>query len=220
MRMKIGIIGAGHIGGALTRRLRALGHDVSVANSRGPATLKPLVDETGARAVTVEEAARGKDVVIVTIPEKHIPDLPKDLFGPEDRDAVVVDTGNYYPQRDGKLEAIERGTTESRWVSQQIGRPVIKAFNTIYAKHLLEKGLPRGDAKRIALPVAGDDASAKATVMRLVDELGFDPVDAGSLDESWRQQPGSPVYGADFDAAGVKRALAEASPERPTGFRA
>src|SRR3954469_1137490 len=108
--MKIGIIGAGHIGGTLTRRLRALGHDVSVANSRGPATLKALADETGARAVTVEEAARGKEVVIVTIPEKHIPDLPKDLFGPENRDTAVVDTGNYYPPRDGKLAAIESGT--------------------------------------------------------------------------------------------------------------
>jgi hypothetical protein len=218
--MKIGIIGAGHIGGTLTRRLRALGHDVSVANSRGPATLQPLADETGARAVSVEEAGRGKDVVIVTIPEKNIPSLPKNLFGAGERDTVVVDTGNYYPQRDGKLSAIESGTTESRWVSQQIGRPVIKAFNNIYAKHLLEKGLSRGDAKRIALPVAGDDEKAKAIVMRLVDELGFDPVDAGSLDESWRQQPGTPVYGTDHDAAGVRRALVEASPERPAGFRA
>lgn len=218
--MKIGIIGAGHIGGTLTRRLRTLGHDVSVANSRGPATLKELANETGARAVSVEEAARGKDVVIVTIPEKNIPSLPKNLFGGGAGDTVVVDTGNYYPQRDGKIAAIESGTTESRWVSQQIGHPVIKTFNNIYAKHLMEKGLPRGDAKRIALPVAGDDEKAKAVVMRLVDELGFDPVDAGPLDQSWRQQPGSPVYAADYDAAGVKRALAQASPERPIGFRA
>jgi predicted dinucleotide-binding enzyme len=218
--MKIGIIGAGNIGGTLTRRLAALGQDVVVANSRGPATLKALADESGARAVTVEEAARGRDVVIVAIPEKNIPKLPKDLFGADNRDTVVIDTGNYYPQRDGKIAAIEGGTTESRWVSQQLGRPVIKAFNNIYAKHLMENGLPRGDAKRIALPVAGDDDKAKAVVMRLVDELGFDPVDAGSLDESWRQQPGSPVYGTDHDAAGVKRALATASPERPAGFRA
>jgi len=216
--MKIGIIGAGNIGGTLTRRLAALGHDVVVANSRGPATLKALADESGARAVTVEEAARGRDVVIVTIPEKAIPKLPKDLFGADNRDTVVVDTGNYYPRRDGRLAAIEAGTTESRWVSQQLGRPVIKAFNSIYAKHLMENGRPRGDAKRIALPVAGDDEKGKAVVMRLVDELGFDPVDAGSLDESWRQQPGSPVYGSDHDAEGVKRALAAASPERPTGF--
>jgi predicted dinucleotide-binding enzyme len=218
--MNIGIIGAGHIGGTLTRRLRALGHDVSVANSRGPATLKSLADETGAHAVKVIDAARGKDVVIVTIPEKSIPALPKDLFTGAERGTTVVDTGNYYPQRDGRIAAIEDGITESRWVSQQLGRPVIKSFNNIYAKHLMENGRPRGDPKRIALPVAGDDDGQKAVVMRLVDELGFDPVDAGSLDESWRQQPGTPVYGTDHDAAGVKRALAEASPERPSGFRA
>lgn len=217
--MKIGIIGAGNIGGTLTRRLRALGHEVSVANSRGPATLKSLADETGARAVTVEEAAHGKELVIVTIPEKNIPKLPKGLLAGE-RDTVVVDTGNYYPQRDGKLATIESGTTESRWVSQQLGHPVIKAFNNIHSQHLLEKGLPRGEANRIALPVAGDDEKAKAVVMRLVDELGFDPVDAGPLDQSWRQQPGTPVYGADHDAAGAKRALAQASPERPATFRA
>ena len=218
--MRIGIIGAGHIGGTLTRRLRTLGHDVSVANSRGPETLSTLAEESGAHAVTVTEAAHGQDLVIVTIPEKSIPKLPKGLFGPAERDTVVVDTGNYYPQRDGRIAAIEDGTTESRWVSQQIGHPVIKAFNNIHARHLMDNGRPRGTAGRIALPVAGDDAKAKATVMHLVDELGFDPVDAGTLDESWRQQPGSPVYGTDHDAAGVKRALAEASPERPAGFRA
>lgn len=218
--MNIGIIGAGHIGGTLTRRLRALGHAVSVANSRGPATLKTLADETGAHAVTVSEAAKGKDIVIVTIPEKNIPALPKGLFGPAERDTVVVDTGNYYPKRDGRIAAIEDGTTESRWVSQQLGHPVIKTFNNIHAQHLLENGRPRGAANRIALPVAGDDAKAKAVVMKLVDELGFDPVDAGSLDESWRQQPGTPVYAADLDSAGVKRALADAPRERPASFRA
>ncbi|HWJ20962.1 MAG TPA: NAD(P)-binding domain-containing protein [Gemmatimonadaceae bacterium] len=219
--MKIGIIGAGHIGGALTRRLRALGHDVSVANSRGPQTLAGLAKETGAHAVTVSEAARDRDVVVVTIPEKNVPQLPKDLFaGATDR-TVVVDTGNYYPrQRDGRIAEIEQGMTESRWVSRQLGRPVVKAFNNIYAKHLLEHGRPAGDPRRIALPVAGDDPAAKQVVLKLLDELGFDGVDAGTLDESWRQQPGTPVYARDFDAAGVRRALAEASPERPDDFRA
>ena len=111
-------------------------------------------------------------------------------------------------QRDGRIEGIESGLPESRWVEQQLGRPVIKAFNNIYARHLLELGKPAGAAKRIALPVAGDDAAAKTVVLRLVDELGFDAVDAGGLDESWRQQPGTPVYTKDFDAAGVKRARA------------
>jgi predicted dinucleotide-binding enzyme len=218
--MKIGIIGAGHIGGTLTRRFRALGHDVSVANSRGPDTLSDLAAETGAKAVTVTEAARGKDVVIVTIPEKNVPDLPKDLFKAADVGTVIVDTGNYYPQRDGRIDAIEAGTTESRWVAQQLGRPVVKAFNNIYARHLLERGRPAGTPGRIALPVAGDDAAAKQVVLHLIDELGFEGVDAGSLDESWRQQPGTPVYGTDLDAEGVRRALAEASRERPAEFRA
>ena len=218
--MKIGIIGAGHIGGTLTRRFAELGHDVSVANSRGPHTLADLASKSGAHAVTVKDAVRDKDVVIVTIPEKRIPDLPAGLFDAANESTVVVDTGNYYPQRDGRIDAIEAGTPESRWVSEQLGRPVVKAFNNIVARHLLENGRPAGDAHRIALPVAGDDPGAKKVVLRLVDELGFDGVDAGSLDESWKQQPGTPVYAADLDAAGVRRALAEAQRERPAGFRA
>jgi hypothetical protein len=109
---------------------------------------------------------------------------------------------------------------ESRWVEQQLGRPVIKAFNNIYAKHLLELGRPAGSPGRIALPVAGDDAKAKGVVLRLIDELGFDAVDAGGLDGSWRQQPGTPVYTADLDREGVRRALDAASPTRTPDWRA
>ncbi len=219
--MRIGIIGAGNIGGALVRRLQALGHQVSVANSRGPESLADLAAETGAKAVTTAEAAKAGEVVVVTIPMKKIENLPADLFAGVPESVVVVDTNNYYPrQRDGRIDGIEAGMVESRWVAQQLRRPVIKAFNNIYAKHLLENGKPKGTPGRIALPVAGDEASAKTAVMRLVDELGFDPVDAGGLDESWRQQPGSPVYTKDFDAAGVKKALAEASPERTPDWRA
>jgi 8-hydroxy-5-deazaflavin:NADPH oxidoreductase len=218
--MRIGIIGAGHIGGTLARRLADLGHEVSIANSRGPETLAALAKETGAKPVTVEEAARAGDVVIVTIPEKAVPRLPAGLFDGVPDDVVVVDTGNYYPQRDGRIDAIEQGTTESRWVSERLGRPVVKAFNNIYARNLLERGKPRGASGRIALPVAGDDPRAKEVVIRLLDELGFEGVNAGSLDESWRQQPGSPVYTTDLDAQGVRRALGEAKQERPAGFRA
>ena len=218
--MKIGIIGAGNIGGNLTRRFTQLGHEVYVANSRGPETLADLARETGAKAVTPKEAARQGEVVIVTIPEKNISKLPRDLFADTSPNAVIVDTGNYYPQRDGRLVDIESGTTESRWVSQQIGRPVVKAFNNIYAKHLLDRGKPRGAPDRIALPVAGDDRRAKDVVIKLLDEMGFDGVDAGGLDDSWKQQPGTPVYAADFNAEGVRRALSQASPERPAGFRA
>lgn len=219
--MNIGIIGSGQIGGTLTRRFTALGHQVSVANSRGPETLADLARETGAKAVTVRDAARAGDVVIVTIPEGRIPKLPKDLFVGVPGNVVVVDTGNYYPQqRDGRIAGIEEGMTESQWVASQLGRPVVKVFNNIYARHLLERGRPKGTPGRIALPVAGDDQRAKEIVMRLVDELGFDPVDAGGLDKSWQQQPGTPVYASDHDAAGVKRALSEASPERGREWRA
>lgn len=219
--MKVGVIGAGNIGGTLAGRLCALGHEVSVANSRGPDTLRELAGETGAQPVSAREAARDKDVVVVTIPEKAIPELPDDLFAGARADTVVVDTGNYYPrQRDGRIDAIEQSLPESRWVERQLGRPVIKAFNNIYARHLLELGRPAGDADRIALPVAGDDERAKAVVLGLVDELGFDPVDAGGLGESWRQQPGTPVYTTDLDADGVRRALADASPQRTLAFRA
>lgn len=219
--MKIGIIGAGQIGSALTRRLTQLGHEVFVANSRGPESLTGLAKETRAKPVTTGEAARSGEVVIVTIPEGKVRDLPRDLFaGVPDR-VVVVDTGNYYPrQRDGRIDEIENGITESRWVANQLGRPVIKAFNNIYAQHLLQLGRPTGSSGRIALPIAGDDERAKNIVMWLVNELGFDAVDAGGLDESWRQQPGTPVYAADLDAKGVRRALAAAKPERPTQFRA
>jgi 8-hydroxy-5-deazaflavin:NADPH oxidoreductase len=219
--MKIGIIGAGQIGGTLTRRLAALGNDVFVANSRGPQTLAELTRETGAKAVSPKEAARSGEVVVVTIPEGHVPDLPKDLFAGVPDDVVVVDTGNYYPQqRDGRIAEIEAGLPESRWVERQIGRPVVKAFNNIYARHLLELGRPKGAATRIALPIAGDDPHAKEVIMLLVEQLGFDPVDAGGLDESWRQQPGTPVYTSDLNADGVRRALAQASSKRPPQFQA
>jgi len=218
--MRIGIIGAGHIGGTLTRRLRTLGHDVVVANSRGPETLAALATETGARAVTTSEAPRGRDLVIITIPLKAIPHLPKDLFAGVSAATIVVDTGNYYPRRDGRIDAIETGTTESRWVARQLGRPVVKAFNTIHAARLLELGRPAGQPGRIGIPVAGDEPAAKAVVLKLVEDLGFDAVDAGGLDDSWRQQPGTPAYGANLDGPGVRLALAEAPRERPAQFRA
>jgi predicted dinucleotide-binding enzyme len=218
--MKIGIIGAGSIGGTLARRFKALGHDVVIANSRGPESLADFAAQTGIRAVTAAEAAHSGDVVIVTIQEARVSELPSGLFDGVPASVVVVDTGNYYPrERDGRIEGIENGLTESEWVAQQIGRPVIKAFNNIYFKHLLESGKPRGAAGRIALPVAGDGAAAKAVVLGLIEELGFDAIDAGPLKESWRQQPDTPVYGTDLDAAGVRKALADADPVRQPKWR-
>ncbi|MFB8028426.1 NADPH-dependent F420 reductase [Streptomyces sp. NPDC056465] len=218
--MKIGIIGAGNIGGNLTRRLAALGHDVSVANSRGPETLEALAEETGATAVTSVEAARGARVVVVTVPLGKVPDLPPGFLDGAAEDVAVIDTGNYYPQRDGRIAAIEDGLTESGWTEQQIGHPVIKAFNGTYAQDILDKGLPEGTPGRQALPVAGDDEAAKQVVRDLIHALGFDTVDAGGIDESWRQQPGTPVYGNRGDADSIAKALGDASPERTAEWRA
>ncbi|MEU4875604.1 NAD(P)-binding domain-containing protein [Streptomyces sp. NPDC021608] len=219
--MKIGIIGAGNIGGNLTRRLTALGHDVAVANSRGPQTLTDLAKETGATPVTVGEAARDAEIVVVTVPLKAVPDLPSGLLDGAADGVVVIDTNNYYPQqRDGRIAAIEDdGLTESRWVEGRLGHPVIKAFNGTYAQDLLDRPRPAGDPERIALPVAGDDATAKATVRALIDQLGFDTVDAGGIDDSWRQQPDTPVYGLRAGVEAVTEALAQASPQRPEAFR-
>ena len=161
-------------------------------------------------AVTAAEAARHGEIVIVTIPQRAVADLPKDLFAGVPADVVVIDTGNYYPSRDGSIPAIDEGQPESAWVAGHLGRPVIKAFNNIYFQSLLEKGMPKGTAGRIALPVAGDPPDARAKVLRLVDELGFDPVDAGSIEESWRQQPGTPCYTKDLEAPRLKEALAAA----------
>jgi predicted dinucleotide-binding enzyme len=219
--MKIGIIGAGNIGGNLTRRLTHLGHQVRVANSRGPETLSELTSSTGAIATNVNEVAIDADVVIVTIPEKNVPNLPTGFLDGAPANVVVIDTGNYYPQqRDGRIAEIEEGMTESRWVSTQIGFRVVKAFNGLYAANIIERARPEGDPDRIALPVAGDDPAAKKVVMDLINELGFDAVDAGSIDDSWRQEPGSPVYGATNDANGVRLALASAHHARSVEWRA
>lgn len=217
--MKIGIIGAGYIGGTLARKLTALGHDVKIANSRGPETLQELATETGAQAVTASEAAQGGEIVIVTIPQQAIASLPNDLFAGVSDDTVVIDTGNYYPTRDGRIEAIDNGQTDSAWVAGHLGRPVVKAFNSIYWNSLLEKGQPAGTPGRVALSAAGDQPEARAKVLDLIDQLGFDPVDAGALEDSWRQQPGTPCYCADLDAPHLKEALAAAEQDRLPEYR-
>lgn len=219
--MKIGIIGAGNIGGVLAKRFTELGHEVEIANSRGPDTLGEVAERTGAKPVEVTDAPLGKEVCVVTIPMVRVPDLPGGLFDDVPADQAVVDTCNYYPrQRDGAIGALEQGTIESVWVSEQIGRPVVKAFNNIYFTSLDEGGKPSDAEDRIALPVAGDDEAAKDVVIALIDALGFDTVDVGSLEDSWRQQPGTPVYTADDDSAGVREALDAAQRERPQEFSA
>jgi predicted dinucleotide-binding enzyme len=217
--MTIGIIGAGMIGGTLARRLAGLGHDVAIANSRGPESLAELTAETGVRAVTAREAARAGSIVIVTIPQHAVQDLPGDLFAGVPASVVVVDTGNYYPSRDGRIAAIDQGQPESAWVAERLGRPVVKAFNNIGFASLLEKGRPKGAPGRIAIPVAGDPPDARATVLELVEALGFDAVDAGDLAGSWRQQPGTPCYAQDQDADRLKEALTSAEHDRIAQYR-
>jgi predicted dinucleotide-binding enzyme len=217
--MRIGVIGAGSMGGILARHLATLGHQVSIANSRGSESLTALAAEIGATPVSVVDAAKAGDMVILAIPTLAVPDLPRALFANRPS-TVVVDIGNYHPElRDGRIEAIDRGMLDSQWVAQQIGHPVIKAFNNIFAKSLLEKGAPKGTKGRIALPVAGDSSTAKAAVLRLVDDLGFDPVDGGDLDNSWRQQPGTPAYCQDLDAAALQRGLSQADRSRTAEYR-
>lgn len=226
--MRIGIIGAGHIGGTLVRKLTGLGHEVAVANSRGPETLHSLAEETGAKASTIQEAVRGSQIVVITIPEGRVRNLPKDLFTGASDNLVIVDTGNYYPngnshygrEPDGLIKEIEAGMTESRWVETQLGRPVVKAFNTIFADDLMHRGRPKGDPTRAALPVAGDHEAAKAIVIAMIDELGFDAVDTGGLDESWRQQPDTPVYVKNLSVEELQQGLAQASPDRKPEWRA
>jgi predicted dinucleotide-binding enzyme len=219
--MRIGIIGAGSMGGILARHLAKRGHRVAIANSRGPESVTAMAAEIDATPVSVVDAANGGEIIIIAIPTKAVADLPRALFANVPGSVVVIDIGNYHPElRDGRIDAIDRGMLDSQWVAQEIGRPVIKAFNNILAESLLEKGAPRGTKGRIALSVAGDSLDAKAVALRLVDDLGFDPVDGGDLDESWRQQPGTPAYCQDLEAAALRRALAEADRSRIAEYRA
>ncbi|MEO5955785.1 MAG: NADPH-dependent F420 reductase [Nitrospiraceae bacterium] len=219
--MRIGVIGAGSMGEILARHLAKLGHQVSIANSRGPESLIALAAEIGATPVSVVDAAKVGDIVILAIPTKAVADLPQSLFAHVSRNVVIIDIGNYHPElRDGRIDAIDRGMLDSQWVAQQIGHPVIKAFNNIFSKSLLEKGVPKGTKGRIALSVAGDSLDAKTAVLRLVDDLGFDPIDSGDLDDSWRQQPGTPAYCQDLEAAALRLALSQADRSRIAEYRA
>jgi predicted dinucleotide-binding enzyme len=192
-----GIIGAGYVGEALANRLVETGHEVKVANSRGRDSLGVFTQRTGAKAVDIGDVSSDVDVLVVAVPMARIGDLPKTVFQMLPQNAIVVDAGNYYPLRDGAITAIDDGLPESQWVSQQLGVTVTKAFNNIIASRLATGGRPEDDPHRIALPVAGDDPKARASIMALVERLGFNAFDAGPLSESWRQQPGQPGYCTD-----------------------
>ena len=157
-------------------------------------SLKDLAARTGAIPVSVEQVGQDVDMLFIVVPQKAIPELPKGLLNKARKDTIIIDVGNYYPFRDGRIDKLEHGLTESVWVERQIGRPVIKVLNTIPTKALVAAGRPAGSKDRVALPISGDNTKAKEIVAQLIDRIGFDSVDAGTIAESWRQQPGSPVY--------------------------
>ena len=192
--MNIGVIGTGQIGEVIIRKLRGAGYRVKMANARDPESLKDLAAKTGAIPVSIEEVVQDVDILFFALPQKAFPVLPKGLLNKARKETIVIDVGNYYPWRDGRIDEIESGLTESAWVEKQIGRPVVKVLNSIVYKALAEAGRPMGSRDRVALPISGDNPKAKEIVAQLLDRIGFDSVDAGTIAESWRQQPGSPVY--------------------------
>jgi predicted dinucleotide-binding enzyme len=211
----IGLIGAGHIGSQVARLAVRAGYDVVLSNSRGPDTLQDLVSELGprARAATPEQAAAAGDIVVVTIPLKNIGDVPvAPLAG-----KIVIDTNNYYPERDGHIRELDsEETTTAELLQRRLpDSKVVKAFNHIYAAALTTDGQPAGTPNRRALAIAGNDADAKRTVAQLIDQFGFDVVDIGPLSESWRIQRDTPGYGPRRSADELRRDLAAA--QRPPG---
>jgi predicted dinucleotide-binding enzyme len=207
--MQIGIVGTGHIGGTLAKLFVDAGHEVAVANSRGPETLGGLVEQlgAGARAVSAGEAMRFGEVVVVSVPFGRHRELPADGVAGK----VVVDTNNYYPQRDGRFEELDSDkTTSSELLQEHLpDARVVKAFNAIVWTRLRDNGRPAGDAERIGIPISGDDDEAKQTVAKLMDEIGFDAVDAGTLAEGGRKhQPGTSAYTEGLPTAELRSRLA------------
>jgi 8-hydroxy-5-deazaflavin:NADPH oxidoreductase len=212
----LGLIGAGRIGSQLARLGVGTGYDVVVSNSRGPETLLELVRELGprARAGTVGEAASGGDIVVVTIPLKHYRTVPVEPLAGK----VVIDTNNYYPQRDGRFPELDsESTTTSELLQTHLPESkVVKAFNHIYAAELTTHGEPKGTPNRRALAIFGNDTEAKQVVAQLIDKFGFDPIDGGPLSESWRIQRDTPGYGPRRNATELRRDLEAAERPRPS----
>lgn len=217
--MKITVIGAGAIGGNLARKLRLAGHDVQVADARGPEAVTAEVLETGARAVALDESAQGRDAIILAIPFGVQGQLAE-LIATAPAETVVIDTSNYYPHLNGRIEAVEDGgQVESVYTSELLGRPVVKAWNAALAETQRTRGVAAGAPGRIAIPVAGDSDDAKKVAMSLVDDTGFDPYDAGPLADSWRQQPMGPAYCTELTLDELPAALAAADRVKDTAVR-
>lgn len=211
--MKIGIIGAGVIGKGLARNFKAAGHEVTLADARGVASIQAIADAAGITAVEMEDVVKDVDVLVLSIPFGNIPDLAKNLEGKIGADVVIVETTNYWPNRDGIVEEVENGKVNSVWVQEQFGRPVVKAFSNIGAYSLAMGGKPKGSEGRIALAVSGDEQKSKDVVLGLVDDAGFDALDAGPLEDSWRQQACSPAYCTDLTLPELAKARESAERE-------
>lgn len=210
--MEIGIIGAGFIGGTLARKLTSAGHRVRIANSKDPSTVSQFRGVAGITPAWAVDAVDGADIVILSIPEKAVETLPDAVVAALSAAPVVIDTGNYYPVRDGRIEALDRGMNDSEWVASRLGRPVFKAFNNISAPNLNQRGTDDASA-RVGLTVAGPAGEHKRTVFALIEQLGFEPVDGGDLSESWRLQPGTPTYCRNMTAGQIRAGFAATLPE-------
>lgn len=212
-----GIIGSGNIGSAVAQRLIAARYRVVMANTRGPASLEEHARRLGVIPGTVEDAVAAQDFIVIAIPEHAVAALGEGLFAQVAPETVILDTGNYYPGvRDGSIAIIDEGLCDSEWVARTIGQPVVKMFNTIHANRIAESFRPSGASDRICLPVAGDERTAKMRAIAMADAIGFDAIDTGTLAESWRQQPGTPVYCTHLPIALARTALTQARREEVT----
>jgi 8-hydroxy-5-deazaflavin:NADPH oxidoreductase len=209
--MRFGIIGAGPIGSIISKKLVKNGHDVKIADARGIERLDGK--ELAGTAVLVEDAIKNIEVLIISLPIKALPSI-RNIIDQVGEEVIIVDTSNYYPFRDGKIKEIENGMVESVWVSNQLGRPIIKAFNNLLAYTLENEGTSEHSNGRIAMAVTGNNQSQKQVVMDIVSDLGFDVVDSGSLSDSWRQQPGTPAYCTELTKNDLTEALKKANKEK------
>lgn len=207
--MKIGLIGTGAIGSILAEELSAAGHQVKITNTRSMSEMKKIAADLGAEAATLEEVVENVDVIIFSLPFKAYQSLPKELFHKVPKEVVFMDTSNYYPLRDGEIDGLQN-KTESEYISEVLGRPVVKVFNNIMEYTLKNKGKAEGAQGRIAISIAGDNHEHKALAYELANSTGFDAVDGGSLAESWRQQPGTPAYCTELNSKELKQALDQA----------
>ncbi|GAA1382696.1 NADPH-dependent F420 reductase [Peribacillus frigoritolerans] len=214
--MKFGIIGAGTIGSIISKKLVKNGHDVKVADARGIEHLEGK--ELAGTPVLIEDVMTNIEVLIISLPLTALPSI-RNIIEQVGEEVIVVDTSNYYPSRDQKIAEIENGMVESDWVSNQLGKPIIKAFNNLLAHTLENEGTPEGTSGRIAMAIAGNDVSQKQIIMDVVNQLGFDTVDSGSLSDSWRQQPGTPAYCTELTKEELTKALEKANKEKAPFLR-